>query len=288
MRSIRSIALLISLTALTANPALAQEKTNLGNNAALRYWAAFALMRDSALTDEEVKRMNSILDGTAAYDDLLYRDLIEKNRSALEFMARATALPACDWGLDYQMGPETPIEYVQKARILGRLNALYAYHEFAAGDKDHAVRVLAAGVRFSHDVATGGTLIAALIAENLFLTHFRTIAFELQAGRLSAAQRSVLQNALAPLGTDGMDWRSPIKRELEIHRGLSSQSLSASANIFRAYEGTLNNPATLPELQRMIASAPPQVSETLPNLERVLQTRQQLTDKLRDIRSSLR
>jgi hypothetical protein len=287
MRSIRSIALLMILATLTGNSAFAQEKTDLGSNAALRYWAAFAQMRDSALTDEEVKRMNSILDGTAPYDDLLYKDLIEKNRPALDFMARATALPACDWGLDYQMGSETPIEYVQKAGILGHLNALYAFHELAAGDKDEAVRVLAAGVRFSHDVANGGTLIAALIAESLLLNHFRAIAFGLQAGGLSAAQRSVLQNALAQLGTDGLDWRSPIKRELEIHPALDSQASAALANVFRAYEGTLSNPAALPELQRLIASASRQVS-TLPNLERVLQTRQRLTDNLREIRSLLR
>src|SRR5690348_4215148 len=68
--------------------ASAQQKTKLGENAALRYWSAFAQMQDSGITDEQAKELNAILDGTAPYSDLKYRELAERNRPALETMAR--------------------------------------------------------------------------------------------------------------------------------------------------------------------------------------------------------
>src|SRR5580700_4470482 len=109
-----------------ASPVLspAQQGSKRGDNAALRYWSAFAEMQDSAITDEQAKELNLILEGTAPYSDLKYRDLVEKNRSALETMIRGTALPACDWGVDYGQGHETPVDYVRRALELGRLNVL--------------------------------------------------------------------------------------------------------------------------------------------------------------------
>ena len=287
MNSLRSIALLTMIAAVTSSAALAQHRANLGDNAALRYWAAFAQIQDSAITDEEAKKLNSILDGTTPYDDSQYKDLVEKNRPALETMARATTLSNCDWGLDYQMGPATPVDYARKALILGRLNALYAFHLLIAGEKDKAVNVLAAGVRFSHDVANGATLFATLVAKSLVVNHLRAIEFALHVGGLSAAQRSVLQNAVAQLGAEGLDWRSAMKRELEIPQGLNPPASSARAKIISAYIGALTNPATLPDLQKMIASAPKQCSDVIPNPQRVLEAKQELTGKLRDIRLKL-
>ncbi len=105
MNSLRSIAVFILVAALTASLALAQQRANLGDNAALRYWAAFAQMQDSAITDQEAKKMNLILDGTAPYDDLEYRDLVAKNGPALEIMARGATLPMCDGGWTIKWGP---------------------------------------------------------------------------------------------------------------------------------------------------------------------------------------
>ena len=50
-------------------------------------------MQDSAITDQQVKELSAILDGTTPYDEPKYKDLIEKNKHALETMARGTALP---------------------------------------------------------------------------------------------------------------------------------------------------------------------------------------------------
>jgi len=288
MNRFRSITSVILFFAVTGSSAWAQKKVNLGDNAALRYWSAFAEMRDSAITDQQGKEMTAILGGTAAYDDSQFKDLVEKNRPALEIMARGAALPNCDWGLDYEMGPDTPVDYVSKAARLGRLNVLYAYRLLAAGDKDKAASELAAGVRFSQEVANGGTLIATLVASTLLIEHLRAMDFALDSGGLSAAQRSVLQKIVAQLGPDGLDWRSNMKRELEIPLGLDSRASAALDKIIPVYLNALSNSATLPELQRMIDNAPPECSKILPNPGRVVETKQMLSDRLRETRSRLK
>jgi hypothetical protein len=287
MKPVRSISSIVLFLVLAGSPAWPQQKINLGDNAALRYWSAFAEMQDSAITDADAKKLSAILDGTVPYDDLQYKDLVEKNRRALEIMARGTTLQNCDWGLEYKMGPETPVEYSRKALVLGRLNVLYAFHLLITGDKDKAVSVLAAGTRFSHDVANGGTLFATLLAKSLLIAHLRAMVFALHLGGLSGAQRSVLQEAVAQLGPNGLDWHSAMKREFEIPPGLDARASAALNKIIPAYLGVLSNSAGLAELQQMIASAPAECSNIIPSPARVVAAKQELTDKLREVRSSL-
>ena len=68
---------------------------------------------------------------------------------------------------------------------------------------------------------------------------------------------------------------------------LDSQSSAALAEIVPTYTAALNNPALLPKLQEKIAGAPPPLRELIPNPQRVLREKQDLTDKLRQIHSLL-
>lgn len=285
MKTLRVISLIFLFGAVPLGSAMAQQNVPLSQNAALRYWSAFAEMQDSAITEQQAKEFHAILDGTAPYSDLKYRDLAEKNKTAVETMARGTALPSCDWGVDYALGSDAPVEYVRKAMILGRLNVLYALHLLQNGDKDGAVRALAAGVRFSHDVANGGTLFATLAAKSLLIAHFKTIAGAEHIEHLSAAQKSALQKALSPLGQDGLDWESAVKREFEIPMpGLDAKNSTALAQISTAFQNVVNNPSALPGLQQMIASAPQPVHDLIPNPKRVVDEKQDLADQLRQMR----
>jgi hypothetical protein len=134
MKHSGAIPLIILVVLLSAVSASAQRNVSLAENAALRYWSAFSEVQDAAITDQQARELNGILDGTAPYDDLKYKDLLEKNRLALEIMARATSLSNCDWGLDYGLGEEVPVDYARKALVLGRLNVLDAFHLFVAGN----------------------------------------------------------------------------------------------------------------------------------------------------------
>lgn len=287
MKTLRFVSLIILCAAMVC-PAFPQQNEQLGQNAALRYWSAFAEMQDSGISDQQAIELYAILDGTAPYQDLKYYELVEKNRTAVETMARGTAIPNCDWGLDYALGADTPAEYVRKALTLGRLNVLYAFHLLKNGNKDRAVRTLSAGVRFSHDVANGGSLFAALAAKNLLKIHIGAMAFALHMEQLSASQKSVLLKSLSQLSPDGLDWQSAAKREFEVPLpGLDAKGSSALAQISTAYQSVLNNPSELSRLQQMIAGAPQKLRELMPNPQRVLDEKQDLADQIRQMRSLL-
>lgn len=295
MKGLHSIPCLMILLAAVASPA--QQRSRLGDNAALRYWSAFAQMQDSAISDEQAKELNLILEGTAPYSDLKYKDLVEKNRPALETMIRGTALPACDWGVDYAQGPDTPVDYVRRALELGRLNVLYSFHLFIAHDRDGAVRALAAGLHFSHDVAAGGTLFATLVAKKLITEHLRAIGGALHLEELSAAQKATLQNAVTELGPYGVDWDAAVKRDLTVLRStvptsdgslpLDAKSSAALSKIVPAYVAMLSDPSLLAGLQETISNSPKQVADLMPNPKRVLEAKQDLTEQLAQIRSQL-
>lgn len=280
---------IILIALLSAGSALAQRNAALTENAALRYWSAFSEVQDSGITDQQAKELNAILDGTAPYDDSKYKDLLEKNALALEIMARATSLPTCDWGLDYGLGHHVPVDYARKALVLGRLNVLYAFHLLKTGNKDGAVRALAAGLRFSHDVGNGGSLFATLIAKDLLTSHLRAVAGALRLEQLSASQRSQLQTAVARVG-EGLDWPMAAKRDLEALRGDyagNSQTSAALTRIISSYVAALNDESKLPGLDQAVQGAPQKLANVIPNAKRVLEQKQDLNNTLLQTRAVL-
>ena len=280
---------MILIALLSAGSALAQRNTSLTENAALRYWSAFSQVQDSGITDQQARELNAILDGTAPYDDSKYKDLLEKNTLALEIMARATSLPNCDWGLDYGLGHDVPVDYARKALVLGRLNVLYAFHLLKTGNKDGAVRALAAGLRFSHDVGNGGSFFATLIAKDLLTSHLRAIAGALRLEQLSAGQRSQLQTAVGRLG-EGLDWPMAAKRDLEALRGDYAGNSQASAvltRIISSYVAALNDESKLPALDQAVQGAPQELANVIPNAKRVLEQKQDLNNTLLQTRALL-
>lgn len=300
MKIFRCVALaVLALAMLAATPVRLPARTSAkpGENAALRYWSAFAQMQDVSLTNAQVKELNRILEGTAPFVQSTYKDLIERNRPALETMARGAALPYCDWGIDYQLGPDAPVDYVRKALQLGRLNVLYSL-QLGMSDSGAAVWALAAGVRFSHDVAAGGTLFSALAAKNLLAAHLRAMAFIVHMAGVSGDDRTTLQNALAGIGPDGLDWGAAVEQELGIFRApfrtaggvekLDPQARAALGRITGLYMNTLDNPSQLAELQKAIAEAPEPLPKLVPNPKRVVEEKQNLHDELQKIRAILK
>jgi hypothetical protein len=282
MKTLSTVASIILLVLVSAGSSFAQRKVSVAENAALRYWSAFSELQDSAITDQQAKELNAILDGTAPYDDSKYKDLLQKNTLAVEIMARATSLPSCDWGLDYGLGHDVPVDYARKALVLGRLNVLYAFHLLRTGNKDGAVRALVAGLRFSHDVGNGGSLFATLIAKDLLVNHLRAVTGALHLEQLSASQRSQLQGAVARVG-EGLDWPRAAQRDLEALRGDyagNSQMSAALTRIIASYVAVLNDESKLPMLSEAIDSAPQQLAKVIPNAKRVLEQKQDLDNQL--------
>lgn len=295
MNFLRHIFLTVILLAI---PAASQApQAALGENSALRYWSAFAEMRDAALTTRQAKLLPQVLNGAAPYQDTMFKELVEKNQSALATMRRGTSLPNCNWGIDYALGPNAPVEYVRKALELGRLNVLYSYHLLATGKKDAAVHALAAGVQFSHDVASGGAIFAALVAMKLLEAHLRAMKYALLATTLAPTGKQVLAKAIERVGPDGIDWQSAVKQEFAVFRvplprnkgipKLNPQARAALERIERASVSALSNPSQGPEIEKMIASAPQPLPHLIPNLSRVVELKQELARELLQVKSML-
>lgn len=289
MKSIKNTTSIVFAVLLALGSAFAQRPASPGDNAALRYWAAFSQIQDSGMSDQDAKELNTALETMGPFDMSKYKELVQKNTLALQVMARGTSLPTCDWGLDYGLGDSVPVDYARKALVLGRLNILYVMNLYHSGDKDGAVRALAAGLRFSHDVANGGSLFATLVAKDLLVTHLIATADGLRMGTLSTSQRSELQNAVSALG-DGLDWASAARRDLEALRTHSAADPRTSAALDRivgSYSAFLKDQSKLPTLTDAIGSAPPELANLIPNPKRVLEQKQDLADKLSQARALL-
>ena len=287
MKILNAIPPMIVVVLLSAGSASAQRNATLAPNAALRYWSAFSQVQDSGITDQQAKELNAILDGTAPYDDSKYKDLLEKNTLALEIMARATSLPNCDWGLDYGLGQDLPVDYARKALVLGRLNVLYAFHLLKTGNKDGAVRALAAGLRFSRCVANGGSLFATLIAKDLLVSHLRASSDALHLEQLSATQRTRLQQAVTGLGSHGVDWQSAMKQEMGVLNRPPWQESVSLVRVTQAYLAAVDDPSRLPQLEQVLASVPQPVRDVIPGPKEVLEQKQELDEKLMQTRALL-
>jgi len=290
MRSLNRIGSATVIMLLTVTSAFGQERVSLAQNAALRYWAAFSQLRDSGITDQDAKELDSILEKMGPSDESKFKDLVEKNTLALEIMTRGTLLPKCDWGLDYGLGGDLPVDYARKALTLGRLNVLYAMHLYHAGNKDGAIRALAAGLRFSHDVSSGGSLFATLVAKDLLVTHLMAINAGLRMGQLSVSPQLQLKNAVTELG-NGLDWSGAAKRDIEALRAQYAKDQQAAAALNRIvdlYSAFLRDESKQPMLTEAINSAPQELATVIPNPKRVLEQKQELAAKLSETRGLFR
>ena len=214
MNRIHRIGLTVFAVWLTVTAAVGQRTVSLGENAALRYWAAFAQLQDAGITERDAKELDAVLDKMAPFDLSKYNELVKKNTPALETMARGTSLPNCEWGVDYGRGVDAPVDYARKALVLGRLNILYVMQFYHSGNREAAIGALAAGMRFSRDVAKGGSLFATIVAKDLLVTHLIAVSDAVRMGQLSTAERAQLHDAVGTLG-DGLDWPSAAKRVVE-------------------------------------------------------------------------
>lgn len=287
MKLLNTIFSILVFALLSGRCALAQGSRPLAENAALRYWSAFSEIQDAGITDPEAKELNAILDGTAPYDDSKYENLLAKNALALRMMARGTSIPNCDWGLDYGLGDDTPVDYARKALVLGRLNVLHAFHLFKADKKDDAIDTLTAGLRFSHDVANGGSLFATVIAKDLLITHLRAIADALKLEELTAAERLRMQGAIKKLGPHGVDWQAAMKREMQVLNRPPWQDSISLVKVTRAYLDAIADPSQMEQLQQSLTTIPLPLREVIPAPQEVIRQKQELDDKLLQIRSIL-
>jgi len=182
-------------------------------NAALRYWLAFADLQDPPTDKATSDLLEKTAAGEAAWDEAKLGPILDKNEEAVRAMQRATKLPECDWGLEYELGPRASIAYAPRARVLARLNTLYGMRLAAKGNMQEAVDSWLAGIRFSQHLAQGGTLIFSLIAKTGLLSSFQALTQAAQSGELTQAQRTEVVDAVRALPEAGFDWSAALAYE---------------------------------------------------------------------------
>jgi len=168
---------------------------------------------------------------------------------------------------------------------LGRLNVLYAFHLSITGDKDGAVRTLAAGMRFSRDVANGGSLFAALVAKQLLVEHLRAGEGLLHIAGLSQAQRAVLRGAVEQISSRNIDWQTAIQRELTTIGKPYQQG--ALRTIAREYSAALKDPSLLGELEASTSKLAPDLQALIPNPKRVIEEKQDFESRIQQARKAM-
>jgi hypothetical protein len=219
-------------------------------NAALRYWLAFADLQDPPTDKATGELLEKTAAGEAPWDEAKLGPILDKNESAIWRMQRATKLPECDWGLEYDLGPRASIAYVPKARVLARLNTLDGMRLAVKGDSQKAVETWLAGIRFSQHLTRGGTLIFSLVAKMGLISNFHALTQAAQTGSLSEEQKKQIESFVRALPETGFDWGEALRYE-EDPLNVAVKQMTEAANPAAYYQEIMDKPApkdfTLPK-----------------------------------------
>jgi len=212
------------------------------NNAALRYWAAFAEMKDQTIDDATSKLMDEVLSGSASFDEQRLGPILDGNEFAVRGLQRGTALSECNWGLDYSLGTAVPLAHLPKARVLARLNALYGARQLSKGNADGAVNTWLAGLRFAQCVGAGIGLIGNLSAKPAFEANLHLLAAAAQSGTINSDLNGKIRAQLRQLPPEGVNWIDSIKaEEWACEEGL--KELAKAPNFQGTYKEFFGSPA---------------------------------------------
>ena len=235
--------LAILLFGLSGVGIVAQQFTPSPNhNAALRYWAAFAEMKDQTIDDATSKAIDEVLSGTAAFDEQRLGPIVDENSFAIRGLQRGTALSECNWGLDYSLGSAVPLAHLPKARVLAKLNALYGAGQLAKGDADGAVNTWLAGLRFAQCVGAGVGLIGNLSAKPAFEANLHLLAAAAQSGAINSDLHNKIRAQMRQLPPEGLNWIDSIKAEQwACEEGL--KELAKTPNFQEKYKEFFGSPA---------------------------------------------
>ncbi len=287
MKLNRKLALALVGTMLSSAACAAQsQKIPETRNAALRYWIAFADLQDLPADKETQDFLAKTAAGEVPWDEAKLGPIVQQNEAAILGMQRATKLPDCDWGLEYQEGERMSIAPAVKGRVMARLNTLYGIRLASKGETQAAVDSWRAGVRLSQDMTKGGSLIFVLIAKEGLTSVLSAAQRAADSGKLSPSQQKQLADKISALPETVFDWSSAIQYE-EI--SLESFAVESRRDPATWYQKLMDRPApagfTAPtdseiaQYRKFIASTqisfgkpPEQTAKDLKKLEDILAT----------------
>jgi len=230
--------LFLAATSVAAQP----QRATPTRNAALRYWQAFAELQDPPADKATADLLEKTAAGDAPWDEAKLGPILDKNEDAILAMQRATRLPECDWGLEYERGPGASIAYVPRAQVLARLNTLYGMRMAARGKAQEAIDTWLAGISFAQHLTRGGGLIFSLIAKMTLLSNFQALTQAARAGGWNDAQRAEVRKAVSALPETGFDWSEALWYEQD-PLDIFSKQMRQAKNPRAYYEEMTGRPA---------------------------------------------
>jgi hypothetical protein len=186
------VLVLLSLALVPPVPAAAQSpdaKSDLGANAALKYWQAFAVL--PRLDKDQEKLLE---EGNRSPLDAAALKLIDSSEKSRMYLHRGAKLPRCDWSLDYEDGVNLLLPHLTKARTLARLTLLHARYAFEQGHSQEGVEDVTAVLVLARQLDPDPSLISALVRTSIEAMAIETLAPYLP--RLDAASFKALSYRL--------------------------------------------------------------------------------------------
>lgn len=171
-------------------------------NAAVIYWQAFAAM--PKLTESDSKRINDAAADSAKMSKEL-PSLVIQYDVALAQLHRAAKEPACDWNLDYSLGPALLLPHVAKARELSRVALLRARLRFKANETTAALTDVWATMKLARDVGQSPLLISLLVDTSIEASANEVLALylpKLKGEELDALAKQIAELPAPPTVAD--------------------------------------------------------------------------------------
>ncbi len=194
---LRATCLSLTLLLLPRTPMSADTPADLGANAALKYWQAFALL--PPLTKAERDRL--VAECVTMPLDARARELVSRADYSLKMLHRGAALPHCDWGIGWEEGVDVRLPQATAARVLASLACLRVRLRFEADQSgkalDDAVAALTLGRQVSSDT------INILLLTGYAIEHRMTDTLALYLPRLDARTIQTLKKRLDALPSGG-------------------------------------------------------------------------------------
>lgn len=169
------------------------DQPDLGANAALKYWQAFA--RLPRMEHEEQKEFTARSQNMAL--DERARGLLKDSAYSLRLLRRAAALPQCDWGIGLEEGVGTELPHIDGAMALSTFALLSARRHFEAGQNAEGIEDVVATLTLGRHVTRGGVNVQMLVGYNVERRAGETLARYLP--RLDTRSIGDLKKRLAAL-----------------------------------------------------------------------------------------
>jgi hypothetical protein len=195
---VRALSLTMTIFLVCGEPTRADSRPELGANAALKYWQAFATM--PKFSDAEQKLL--LEECLTMPLDARAQKLVTDSEYSLRLMHRGATVRQCDWGIGWKEdGVEVRLPQMTAARLLTTLACLRARLAVEGGRTQEATDDAIAALILSRQISVDGSLIGVLVG---YATEARIYeALALYLPKLNANALKDLQTRLSSLPAGG-------------------------------------------------------------------------------------